>query len=178
MAEKTDEKIEKYLFEFNEIFKFIDIEELESIAELLKIIKGRVFICGNGGSACTAQHIAEDMVLMANLESICLSDNVGCLTALANDISYEDVFSEQIKRFARPYDILIVISGSGNSKNILKAVDEAKKKGIFTIAIVGTKGGKLKKKKMNHTIHIKTDMQHFEDCSLIIGHLLTLCVME
>jgi len=174
MAEKT----EKYLLEFPQIFKYIDGELLEQLSELLIRTHGRIFLCGNGGSSCTAQHISEDLALMCGLDTQCLTDNTGYITALANDISYDDIFSEQLKRMGSEKDILIVISGSGNSKNIIKAVDTAKKIGMFIIAIVGTDGGKLKKKNINDIIHIKTDMQHFEDCSLIIGHMLALSMMR
>ncbi len=170
MAEKAT-----YIGELKKAINQINIKDLESLSDFLIFSKdNRVFICGNGGSACTAQHIAEDFIKMCNLNVTCLSDNIGAITAYANDISYESIYGEQLKIMANTGDVLIVISGSGNSKNILNAIDCANKKNMNVVAIVGLDGGEIVNKRLDKLIHIKTDMQHFEDCSLIVGHIITM----
>jgi len=173
MAEKTVRN--NYIKELKLVLNQINLKDLESLSDFLIFSRdNRIFICGNGGSACTSQHIAEDFIKMCGLNVTCLSDNVGAITAYANDISYEDIFSKQLEVMGKTGDILIVISGSGNSKNILKAIDVANMIKMNVVAIVGMDGGEIIKKRLDELIHIKTDMQHFEDCSLIIGHILAI----
>jgi D-sedoheptulose 7-phosphate isomerase len=170
MPEKTN-----YIKELKLVLNQINLKDLESISDFLIFSRDdRIFICGNGGSSCTAQHIAEDFIKMCGLNVTCLSDNIGAITAYANDISYDNVFDKQLEVMAKTGDVLIVISGSGKSKNILKAIDCANKIKMNIVAIVGLDGGEIINKRVDKLIHIKTDMQHFEDCSLIIGHILTL----
>ncbi len=139
--------------------------------------KNKIFICGNGGSAANSNHIANDYTYGVNLklknkiniESLCANDSV--ITCLANDTGYENIFSEQIKVKGKKQDKLILLSGSGNSKNILNACKVAKRMGIDTFAIVGFNGGKLKVIS-NKFIHINiNDMQIAEDCQLILFHI-------
>ena len=136
-----------------------------------------IYLCGNGGSAANAIHIANDMTYGAgkkngkgiNIES--LSSNSAVLTCLANDLSYEDIFSEQIKVKGKSNDLLIVLSGSGNSKNVIKAIEIAKNKKMKTFAIVGFDGGTCKKIADN-SIHFNiNDMQVAEDFQLIVSHM-------
>ena len=143
-----------------------------------KITKNRIFICGNGGSAANAMHIANDLIYGAGISSgkgfdiEALTSNSSVLTCLANDIGYENIFSEQLRVKAKKGDILIVMSGSGNSKNILNALKFSNKIGMKSFAILGYSGGKAKKL-ANVPIHINVnDMQISEDTQLIIGHLL------
>jgi len=166
-------KKETYIQGLRKAINQINLKDLESLSDFMIFSRdNRVFICGNGGSACTAQHLAEDFIKMCGLDVTCLSDNVGAITAYSNDISYENIFDKQLEIMAKTGDILIVISGSGNSKNILKAIDCANKIKMNIVAIVGLDGGEVINKRVDKLIHIKTDMQHFEDCSLIIGHIL------
>ena len=110
-----------------------------------------VYVCGNGGSAGNANHIANDLIFAAgkkNKKGIkveSLASNPAIITCLANDIGYENIFSEQIKVKGISGDLLIVLSGSGNSKNVINAIKEAKKKNLDTFAILGFDGGKCKK---------------------------------
>jgi len=166
-------KKETYIQGLRKAINQINLKDLESLSDFMIFSRdNRVFICGNCGSACTAQHLAEDFIKMCGLDVTCLSDNVGAITAYSNDISYENIFDKQLEIMAKTGDILIVISGSGNSKNILKAIDCANKIKMNIVAIVGLDGGEVINKRVDKLIHIKTDMQHFEDCSLIIGHIL------
>ncbi len=127
-----------------------------------------LFIIGNGGSACTASHIAEDLGKnclreedmrkegLRRLKVMSLTDNVGWLTALGNDLGYDQIFVQQLMHYASPGDVLIAVSGSGNSPNILAAVDWANRHGMKTFGITGYGGGKLKQ--MQHDgLHVALD---------------------
>lgn len=108
-----------------------------------------VFFCGNGGSAADAQHLAAEFVGRFRLErrplpSIALTTNTSLLTAIANDYGYEQVFSRQVRAFAKPNDILFGISTSGNSPNVVRAMQEARVLGVYTVGLTGKSGGKLK----------------------------------
>ena len=109
--------------------------------------KKMIFFAGNGGSASTATHLAADIGKNAGIKikTLALTDNVAWMTALGNDLSYEDIFVEQLKNFATKGDLLFVISGSGNSGNVVKAVAWAKRNGVKTAALLGFSGGKLLK---------------------------------
>jgi len=164
-----------YIAELKKAINQIDLKVLESISDyLIFSVDNNIFLCGNGGSSSTCQHIANDLVKMCNLNAICLTDNTATLTACANDISYEAIFDRQLKVMSGKGDILIVISGSGKSKNILSAIDYANKNSMNIIAIIGMDGGEVINKRVDKLIHIKTDMQHFEDCSLVVGHIITM----
>lgn len=127
-----------------------------------------IFILGNGGSACLASHFAEDLgkgsfreedladETKQRLRALSLTDNVGYLTALANDVGYEQVFVQQLMNYGRPGDLVIAISGSGNSPNVLRAVDWANRHGLKTFGLTGYDGGRLKQ--MQHDgIHVSLD---------------------
>tara|TARA_Y100001970_G_scaffold53704_1_gene68082 strand:- start:22071 stop:22637 length:567 start_codon:yes stop_codon:yes gene_type:complete len=140
--------------------------------------KKNFFICGNGGSAANAIHIANDFLYGAGvsnkrgLKVEALTSNPAILTCLANDLSYEDIFSEQIKVKGEKNDLLLILSGSGNSKNVINALKEAKKMKLRTFAILGFGGGKCLKL-ANKSIHIKVDdMQISEDFQMIIMNII------
>ena len=108
-----------------------------------------VFFCGNGGSAADAQHLAAEFVGRFRLErlplpSMALTTNTSLLTAIANDYGYDQVFSRQVRAFAKPNDILFGISTSGNSPNVVRAIEEARMLGVYTVGLTGRSGGKLK----------------------------------
>lgn len=139
---------------------------------------GTVFTCGNGGSALTASHYITDWGKMSwvnrkvPLRAYCLSDNIGMLTAYANDISYDDCYSSAIQNYGKPADLLILVSGSGNSPNVINAALSAKKMGIRTIGVVGYDGGKLKDI-CDVSVHFPVnDMQLAEDLHLSFGHIV------
>lgn len=135
-----------------------------------------IFLCGNGGSAANAMHIANDFLCLRSKSKgakvIALSANQAILTCLANDIGYENIFSVQIEQLGSKGDILIVLSGSGNSPNILNVINAAKKMGVLTCAILGFDGGKCLNL-VDIPIHFSiNDMQIAEDLQLIVGHML------
>jgi len=138
----------------------------------------QVFICGNGGSAGNAMHLANDFLYGisktrgSGLRVNALPANSSVLTCLANDEGYDEIFSLQLAVQGRPGDVLIVLSGSGNSPNILKALAQAKTSGLRTYAILGYTGGKAKAM-ADVAIHFPVDdMQISEDLQLIAGHMI------
>ncbi|PYR51933.1 MAG: phosphoheptose isomerase [Acidobacteria bacterium] len=139
---------------------------------------GTIYLCGNGGSAANALHIATDLLYCAGLNSgggglrvEALSANTAALTCLANDAGYDHIYSEQIKVKGRPGDILIVLSGSGNSPNVVKALEAASALDLTTFAILGYSGGRCKIL-AQHSIHFEVDdMQIAEDLQLVVGHI-------
>ncbi len=176
-----EKKIKDYLLKLNKVSKskeFFKVKYLAKDVLNTKKNKKKIYICGNGGSAANAMHIANDLIYGAGISSgkgfdiEALTSNSSVLTCLANDIGYENIFSEQLRVKAKKGDILIVMSGSGNSKNILNALKFSNKIGMKSFAILGYSGGKAKKL-ANVPIHINVnDMQISEDTQLIIGHLL------
>ena len=138
----------------------------------------QVFICGNGGSAGNANHIANDLIYPIakktwhGIRTHALSANPATITCIANDEGYKQIFSIQLMGMAQPGDVLIVLSGSGNSPNILEALAQAKRMSVKTFAILGFDGGKAKAK-TDHPIHIPVqDMQIAEDLQLVIAHMI------
>jgi D-sedoheptulose 7-phosphate isomerase len=142
--------------------------------------KGRtIYFFGNGGSASTASHFVCDIGKGTNqaggkrLKCHALNDSVTNTTAWANDADYSKVFSEPLATLGEPGDVVVAISGSGNSPNVLKAVEVAKARGMRTIGLTGIGGGKLKDMVDLAIVVPSNSMQHTEDVHLIINHLLT-----
>ena len=151
----------------------------EFISEIINVWKhGKsIYICGNGGSAANAMHMANDFLYGASssngkgIDVEALSSNFSVISCLANDISYEEIYSKQIETKMNSGDLLIVLSGSGNSPNVVKAIKEAKKKDAKVCSITGYDGG-ICKTISDIAIHIPiSDMQIAEDMQLIIGHI-------
>jgi D-sedoheptulose 7-phosphate isomerase len=175
-----------YIQEHGKVMQSLDIDSAQSAVNLVvsKAISGnRIFTCGNGGSASTASHYITDWNKMANLATgnpfrgICLSDNMGLVTAYGNDISFDEVFAGQIKSLAASGDLLVVVSGSGNSPNILKAINTARDLGLAVVGVLGYDGGKAKDM-CDEVFHAVTwDMQIAEDIHLSFGHMVmkTIC---
>lgn len=183
----TTDYIRSYLGRLDAVLKALDPKEISAVGALLSQARheGRqVFILGNGGSAALASHMAVDLGkgCSRNREKrfrvLSLTDNVPWLTALGNDISYDDVFVEQLKNYADKGDLLLAISGSGNSKNVLKAVQYANQAGCDTVGVSGFKGGALKDLVKFH-VHCKADhMGLIEDAQLIVAHILMYAFMD
>ncbi len=138
----------------------------------------QVFLCGNGGSAANAIHLANDFLYGiskkpgSGLRVTALPANVSVVTCLANDEGYEDIFSIQLAVQAQRGDVLIALSGSGNSPNILKALEQAKRMGMKSYAILGYSGGKAKGL-ADVAVHFAVDdMQISEDLQLVVGHMI------
>jgi D-sedoheptulose 7-phosphate isomerase len=138
----------------------------------------RIYLCGNGGSAGNAIHLANDFTYGAGvkrgigLRIEALPANASVLTCLANDIGYDKVFSEQLRVKAEAGDVLVVLSGSGNSPNVVKALEMGNEIGMITLAIVAYEGGRCKEL-AQHPMHFPIhDMQVAEDLQLIVGHMI------
>jgi D-sedoheptulose 7-phosphate isomerase len=138
----------------------------------------RIFICGNGGSAANAIHWANDFIYPVaksggrGIKMSALPANVAVLTCLANDVGYDEVFAAQLATEAEPGDVLIVLSGSGNSPNIIKALKQAKAGGMKSFALLGYSGGACKDL-ADVVLHFPVDdMQVVEDLQLVVGHIL------
>jgi D-sedoheptulose 7-phosphate isomerase len=179
-----------YLQELKRILDSIEgnlIMEIDQAATILleaREKKRTIFIMGNGGSAATASHFVSDLSKGTILKgyprfrAIALTDNIPNLLAWANDKSYDDVFMEQLKNLMEPNDVVIGISGSGNSTNVIKAIEYANANGGITVGISGFNGGKLFQC-AKENIHIPCfNMQRVEDIHLIIEHLLISLIRE
>src|SRR3972149_3438250 len=195
---KEDKMLQAYGVEqilsgyFQAFAGFLDeqfIARIERIIHLLCAARDRgatIYIAGNGGSAATASHWVNDLGKAtkrfgkAPMRVMSLSDNVSWLTALANDEGYEQVFSGQLENFARPGDVLIVLSASGNSPNLLKAVELAKSRSVRTVALLGFDGGTLKDK-VDESLWLPTEKGAYgivESAHGIICHVLTTCLAQ
>ncbi len=138
----------------------------------------QVFLCGNGGSSGNASHLANDLLYGiarqtgAGMKVNALTTNISVITCLANDVGYEHIFSEQLAVQANRGDLLIVLSGSGQSPNIVKVLEQAKEMGVRSYAILGYSGGRSKSL-ADVAIHFPIDdMQISEDLQLIVGHMV------
>jgi len=137
----------------------------------------KILICGNGGSAADAQHIAAELVgkFMKErraLPAIALNTNTSVITAIGNDYSYDDIFARQVEAFGTSGDILIGISTSGNSKNVLKAFEIAKKISIMTVALTGQSGGKMKEM-VDICINVPSSLTpRIQEAHITIGHIM------
>jgi D-sedoheptulose 7-phosphate isomerase len=155
-----------------------DINQVMNVLENARMSGKRIFICGNGGSASTASHlecdfnkgISYDQDVKYDIE--CLSDNVPMMMAIANDIGYGDIFVVPLRNKLKPGDVVIGISGSGNSENVIRAFEYANGLGADTIAFTGYSGGKLKQM-ARYNIHVEVDnMQIVEDIHLVLNHMM------
>lgn len=173
--------IQEYLALEAKILAQLDVKQIDAALNLLdetRQRKGRIYICGNGGSAATASHFQNDFnkgvseYIEVPFRFHCLNDNVATLMAIANDIGYEEVFRFQLRGVMEPGDILVAISGSGNSKNVLNAVEYAKAQGCQVIGVTGFTGGRLKEL-CDVSLHAPVmSMQVTEDIHMIFDHLM------
>ena len=171
-----------YLKYLESVINKIDLKSIGRFIETLIYARksgSTVYFIGNGGSASTASHFANDLSIGTNsyekpFRVISLTDNHSVMTAIANDFGYEEVFVRQLRVLGREGDVLVGISASGNSVNLIKAFDYAKSVGIKTIAITAFDGGNLKKI-ADDGIHVPTDDKEYgpsEDVHIILDHLV------
>ncbi len=175
------EQARNYLANLKTMIDGFDLEIYDRmVVDLLDAYANRakIFVMGNGGSGATASHLACDinkgccLDLDRKFKMICLNDNIPTMLALANDISYEVVFEEQMKNFFEPGDLAIGISGSGNSENVLRAMRYAAAHGGRTQGWCGFGGGKLAKLVDLAFVVPSNDMQQVEDAHIIVAHML------
>lgn len=180
--------INDYLTTLQKTIDKLDRKEINQFINLMMQARDKeknVFIMGNGGSASTASHFCCDFNKGASYQMptkrfkfICLSDNIPTMMAYSNDVSYDDVFVEQLKNFFKPKDYVIGISGSGNSKNVIKAIEYANLNDGITIGITGYNGGKLKQI-AKYSVNMNIDnMQISEDLHMMLDHLTTTVIKQ
>jgi D-sedoheptulose 7-phosphate isomerase len=188
---ESRESYDCYLEDLHQVLKKLPLEAAKAAANILfDAYRGDrvVFTFGNGGSAALASHLAADLGKATHIPGpaalekakrmkvVSLTDNVPMITAWANDANYENVFAGQMENFIEAHDVALAISGSGNSKNILRALELARKAGAVTIGLTGCGGGKMKALCDCAIVVESNSMQQVEDAHLILAHLIFLDV--
>jgi D-sedoheptulose 7-phosphate isomerase len=175
--------LDHYLTDFTELLKKVDPKQVQTMVDLLTeayVHDKYVFIIGNGGSGANASHLCEDLgkgtlhdfEKQKRLKVMSLTDNTPYILAWGNDTSYDRVFVEQLKNFAEPGALLIAISGSGNSPNVLKAIEYANGHGMKTLGVTGYDGGRLQKL-AQHNVHVPSyNMGAVESVHSVLFHYL------
>lgn len=163
------------------VLKKLDTAEINVLMNALEKTRkcgATVYVMGNGGSGATASHMVNDFnkgvseYIDQKFRFVCLNDNISTLTAVANDIGYDAVFSFQLQGKVSAQDLVIGISGSGNSKNVLNAIELAKSAGATTVGLTGYEGGALRKM-VDIPVHISVmSMQVTEDMHMVLDHLM------
>jgi D-sedoheptulose 7-phosphate isomerase len=177
-----------YFDYLKQVFDGIDLQSIGRFIETLLDARARgatVFFIGNGGSAATASHFANDLSIGTNdyerpFRVMSLTDNVPVITAIGNDFGYDEIFVRQLRIFGKKGDVLVGISASGNSSNLLKAFDYAQSVGIKTMAITAFDGGKMKTL-ANDGIHVPTEPKEYgpaEDVHMVLDHLVSAYLMR
>jgi D-sedoheptulose 7-phosphate isomerase len=179
--EKHAGTAERYLSKLSRLLQVIDRQQIDQSIALIEeawMAGRRIITLGNGGSSLTALHFITDWnksIFLATgrpFRGQSLVDNIGLLMAYANDISFEDVFVEQLKNLLEPNDLVIAISGSGNSPNVVKAVEYANANGAVTLGLCGYRGGRLKELAQHVLWADIDDMQLAEDVHFFFGHMV------
>ena len=179
--------ITDYVQAQNATLSSVPVEAVARLVELLRQAHAedrQVFICGNGGSAANASHFATDLgkgasdKLGKRFRVLSLTDNVAWMTALGNDYAYEDIFAGQLQNFARPGDLLLSISVSGNSPNCVKALAWAKKNGVKTLVIVGAKRGRMAEVADEAIVINETHYGRVEDVHMNLLHMACYAFIE
>lgn len=172
------------------LFAALDSVDLGSVHQAIETLRQardsnrHIFVCGNGGSAATASHFVTDMVKGASFNRdarfriMALTDSLSTITAYSNDVGYDCIFAEQLKNFAQRGDVLMAISGSGNSPNVLSAVHYANSLGCETIALTGRDGGKLGQMAKLQIRVGEPHMGRIEDGHMIVCHMICYYFME
>jgi len=172
--------LDAYLSRVLDAVKSIEVAQLEQLANVIDrtiSTQGHVFFVGNGGSAATATHYVNDLVMAYArtnrvLRTSSLTDNPALVSGIANDYSFEEIFEYQLRVLGQPGDLIVAISASGNSPNLVRAIEYANSAGISTAAVLGFDGGKLKKM-VDVVVHVTTRLGDYgpaEDAHLIINH--------
>ncbi|MHB1001694.1 MAG: D-sedoheptulose-7-phosphate isomerase [Armatimonadota bacterium] len=179
--------VKDYLDSVAGLLSRVPKDDIRNVANLIMeaYTSGKqVFIMGNGGSASTASHLACDLQKSIGFEReqkfkvMSLTDNIPLMTAWANDTDYSNVFVQQLSTWLNPNDLVIGISASGNSPNVLRAMELANEKGATTIALCGFHGGKLGKIAEHSIIVESENMQHIEDVHMVLAHLIFRYILE
>ena len=179
----------KNINEHKRVINSINTLQLKSINNFCKIIVnsikngGTIYWCGNGGSASDSQHLAAELIgrYKSNrnpIKSSSLNSDTSVITCISNDFGYEKVYSRQLEALAKINDVLVVISTSGNSKNIIEVIKAAKKKKIIVLGLLGKSGGKCKKMLSNKIIVNSNSTARIQEMHITIGHIICDAVEE
>jgi D-sedoheptulose 7-phosphate isomerase len=174
-----------YLDVLGRLVSQLNVGELTAMSDAICAAydEGRmIFSCGNGGSASTASHFAADLSKLTivpgvdrRLKAMCLSDSQPSMTAIGNDLAYDEIFAEQLRTFLEPGDVVLGLSTSGSSPNVLKAFEYARARGGVTMGVTGASGLPLRNRSTYCVTVDSTSVQHVEELTLVATHLL--CVM-
>jgi D-sedoheptulose 7-phosphate isomerase len=179
--------VRNYMDDYIRVLRRLDQSVVARMAEAVlgAWTDGRtVFLCGNGGSAASASHIAADFTKLTaprrgpRLRAVALNESISAISAIANDLAYEQIFAEQLRAFLRPMDVLIGLSTSGSSPNVLRAVEYANLAGGITLGITGRNGTQLQSVARLTLVVPSASVQHVEDASMVAGHVICLTVKE
>lgn len=180
------DKIKQYYEKEIEAIRQLDHEDIErAVMTIIRAYQreATIYIFGNGGSGATASHFVCDFnkevsgALDRKFHFVCLNDNIPTILAIANDIAYEEIFAFQLKGRLKPSDLVIAVSGSGNSVNVIRAVEYAKSTGTEVIGITGGDGGRVRELADYHMHTSEKDTQIIEDLHMSFGHMAC-CIMR
>ena len=177
-----------YIDYLSTVLNNISLKDIEKFVEVLLEARERessIFFIGNGGSAATASHFANDIAIGTRtyekpFRAISLCDNQAVITAIANDDGYEKIFSQQLQVLLKKQDVVVAISASGNSPNLLDAIDTAKKMNTITVGISAFDGGKMKEM-VDVSLHVPTEKGEYgpaEDAHMVLDHLVSNYLMR
>ena len=179
--------LKEYRHRLINVLQSIDLAKVQSLIDVLTKARDedrQIFVFGNGGSAATANHFACDMVKGASYERdrrfkiMSLSEQIPTMSAYSNDVGYEVVFAEPLKNFARSGDVVMAISGSGNSENVIRAIEYANSIGCQTVGLSGMDGGRLKPN-VDLSIHVEdSHMGRIEDAQFVVCHVVGYYFMD
>jgi len=185
---KTQDFSHSYLNYVGDVLKKISLDEIAAFIEILLVTREKeasVYFIGNGGSAATASHFANDISIGTRswdkpFRAVSLCDNKAIITAIANDDGFEKIFSQQLQVLLKKNDVVVAISASGNSVNLLEALKVAKQKGAITVGLTGFDGGKLREL-ADITVHVPTGDKEYgpaEDAHMVLDHLVSAYLMR
>jgi D-sedoheptulose 7-phosphate isomerase len=187
-TEDIEQYSKSYFAYLQEIFEKVDISEIKEFVQIILATResdGTIFFMGNGGSAATASHFANDLAFGTNdyikpFKVMSITDNVPVITALGNDFGYDEIFIRQLKIYGKKGDIVVGISASGNSQNLINAFEYALSAGIRTVALTAFDGGKMRKI-ADQGVYIPTEKKEYgpaEDLHMILDHLVSNYLMR
>jgi D-sedoheptulose 7-phosphate isomerase len=179
--------VTRYLDEYAGVLRRLDGTVIERMAHILRDAwkaERTVFCCGNGGSASSASHFMMDLTKLASpangsrIRALALTESMAAVSAISNDIAYEEIFVEQMRPFLAAHDVVIGLSTSGSSPNVIRAIQYANAMGAVTMGVTGRQGKKLDALARHTLVVNSTSVQQIEDATMVAGHLLCLRVKD
>ena len=183
MTESTVTRLRQAILDKRRLLSYIEENLANEITVCSRIVldcllnKNSIFWCGNGGSASDCEHLSAELTGRFKIErnpykSISLTSNSASMSSVANDYSFDVVFSRQVQALCQANDVLICLSTSGNSKNVLNAINQAKSQGVRTICLIGNNGGSMAGRGDHEIIIPSNDTARVQECQMFIGHLI------